>query len=265
MFLADKASDDGSGIYCSKGYISRHTELGGSTVRRIVSEFVAEGLLIETGRRKCKNGYTVIYRIHLERMVLLPSVTPDEDEEETPIRANQAPSGMGTGSAAGGEPSPLRDPNHSKTIHKPPTRERDAENEIADMLDVILASYPHDRLRDKQTCCEEIAAAINSGVLPEDLLQAVRAYSEETNGYTRSKVCFSDNWFKAGRWKKGLAEAEASRVRKQEAELKGLESLAAWIIKRHPLCRHITALQLEALLAANLVTEIQARKAGLRP
>ena len=28
MFLADKASDDGSGIWCSKGTIQRHTELG---------------------------------------------------------------------------------------------------------------------------------------------------------------------------------------------------------------------------------------------
>ena len=42
MFLADKASDDGSGIWCSKGTIQRHTELGETTVKRTVREFLKE-------------------------------------------------------------------------------------------------------------------------------------------------------------------------------------------------------------------------------
>ncbi|WP_245541145.1 hypothetical protein [Yoonia vestfoldensis] len=40
MFLADKASDDGSGIWCSKGAMQRHTELGESTVKRTISDFL---------------------------------------------------------------------------------------------------------------------------------------------------------------------------------------------------------------------------------
>ena len=63
MFLADKASDDGSGIWCSKGTIQRHTELGESTVKRTINDFLQEGILIQTGQRRCQNGYTVIYRI----------------------------------------------------------------------------------------------------------------------------------------------------------------------------------------------------------
>jgi len=51
MFLADKASDDGSGIWCFKGTIQRHTELGESTVKRTISDFLKEGILVETGRR----------------------------------------------------------------------------------------------------------------------------------------------------------------------------------------------------------------------
>lgn len=46
MFLADKPSDDGSGIWCSKGTIQRHTELGASTVKRTIKEFLDEGILI---------------------------------------------------------------------------------------------------------------------------------------------------------------------------------------------------------------------------
>ena len=68
MFLADKASDDGSGIWCSKGTIQRHTELGETTVKRIISDFLREGILIETGHRPCRNGYTVIYRIVIDRI-----------------------------------------------------------------------------------------------------------------------------------------------------------------------------------------------------
>ncbi len=63
MFLADKASDDGSGIWCSKGTIQHHTELSESTVKRTIIDFLREGILIETGRRQCKNGYTVIHRM----------------------------------------------------------------------------------------------------------------------------------------------------------------------------------------------------------
>jgi len=60
MFLADKASDDGSGIWCSKGTIQRHTELGETTVKRAVRAFLKEGILVETGSRTCKNGFTVV-------------------------------------------------------------------------------------------------------------------------------------------------------------------------------------------------------------
>ena len=65
MFLAGKASDDGSGIWCSKGTIQRHTELGETTVKRTVRAFLKEGVLVETGARTCKNGFTVVYRIDL--------------------------------------------------------------------------------------------------------------------------------------------------------------------------------------------------------
>lgn len=69
MFLADKASDDGSGIWCSKGTIQRHTELGETTVKRTVREFLKEGILVETGARTCKNGFTVVCPDHSQRLL----------------------------------------------------------------------------------------------------------------------------------------------------------------------------------------------------
>lgn len=72
MFLADKASDDGSGIWCSKGYIARHTELSKSTVKRTITQFLNEGIILETGKRSNSRGYTVEYRINLDQVAQLP-------------------------------------------------------------------------------------------------------------------------------------------------------------------------------------------------
>ena len=67
MFLANKASDDGSGIWCSKGFVQRHTELSETSVKRTISDFLREGILVQTGQhRPCKNGFTVVYRIDMD-------------------------------------------------------------------------------------------------------------------------------------------------------------------------------------------------------
>ena len=263
MFLADKASDDGSGIWCSKGTIQRHTELSESTVKRTIIDFLREGILIETGRRHCKNGYTVIYRIVLERVAALePTAEPDI---ETGGTVNPVQHDPGTGSTVNGVRGSRWTPNHPKTIHKPPTRKREAAEEVEDLeAEKILAAYPEDRIRDRRTSLRLIAAAVKAEVEPDDLKQAVKAYAKESEGFTRSKVCFSDNWFKMRRWEKGLAQIQADRKRAREAEAKGRASLAEWIHECHPLCRHITNRQIEDLIASKLVTPEQVRAAGLQ-
>lgn len=105
---------------------------------------------------------------------------------------------------------------------------------------------------------------MKTGVKPDDLKRAVKAYAKESEGYTRCKVCFSDNWFKMRRWEKGLAQIQADREKVLEAEAKGRASLAEWIHERHPLCRHITNRQIEDLIASKLVTSEQVRVAGLQ-
>ncbi len=262
MFLADKASDDGSGIWCSKGTIQRHTELSESTVKRTIIDFLLQGILIETGRRHCKNGYTVIYRIVLERVAALePTAEPDI---ETGVTVNPVQPEPGTGSTVNGVRGSRWTPNHPKTIHKPPTRRREAVEVVENLeAEKILAAYPEDRIRDRRTSLRLIAAAVKAGVMPDDLKQAVKAYAKESEGYTRSKVCFSDNWFKMRRWEKGLAQVQADRKKAVEAEAKGRAGLAEWILGCHPLCKHITRRQVADLLSNKLVTPDQVHAAGL--
>lgn len=260
MFLADKASDDGSGIWCSKGTIQRHTELGETTVKRTIREFLKEGILVETGSRGCKNGFTVVYRIDLARIEALELTA--EPEIETGATADPVQSGPGTGATVAGVPGPPRPPNHPKTIHNPPTRERVvAADEEAEK---ILAAYPPDRLRGKAECVGQIRDILDAGTEVEDLLQAVKAYATKCTGFTRSKVCFSDNWFKSGRWRSYFEDIAKSREETKAKEAEMLAGLANWVTDKHPLCRHITPGQIAALLAAQLVTQAQIQAAGLR-
>jgi hypothetical protein len=139
-----------------------------------------------------------------------------------------------------------------------------AAAEVEDLeSEKILAVYPQDRIRDRRTCLCQIAAAVKAGVEPDDLLKAVKTYATETEGYSRSKICFSDNWFKMRRWEKGLAQIQADREKAREAEVNGRTRLASWIYERHPMCRHITNRQIEDLVASKLVTPEQVRAAEL--
>ena len=161
-----------------------------------------------------------------------------------------------------GVPGPQRPPNHPKTIQKPPTRERvAAEDEKAEK---VLAAYPPDRVRGKADCLRRIREALGDGIQFEDLLQAVKAYATESAGFTRSKVCFSDNWFKSGRWRDYVEDIARGREGKKAKQAEVLAGLAGWVSDRHPLCRHITPGQVDALLAAKLVTQAQIQAAGLR-
>lgn len=267
MFLADKASDDGSGIWCSKGTIQRHTELGETTVKRIISEFLREGLLVETGRRPCRNGYTVVYRIVIDRVRDLEPI--GEPELDTGSTMDPVQPGPGTGSTVDGVRGPQRTPNHPKTIHKPPTRASTPEAEAAEdenpETEKILAAYPEDRIRDRRTTRRLISGALKGGADPDDLLLAVNAYARESEGYTRSKVCFSDNWFRMRRWEARISRIKTDRDKSRDAEAKGRANLVGWIRDRHPLCRHITQRQIEGLISAKMVTTEQVRAAGLQP
>ncbi|WP_116134219.1 hypothetical protein [Tropicimonas sp. IMCC34043] len=261
MFLADKASDDGSGIWCSKGTIQRHTELGESTVKRTISDFLKEGILIETGRRPCKNGFTVIYRIVLARVMALESMAEPDDGTGSMVDPVQPEPGRG--SRVDGVRGPRWTPNHPETIHKPPTRKRAEAAAVDERVERIWAAYPKDRQRGKAASVSAIAEALAEGIDPDDLLRAVQAYATESAGFTRSKVCFSDNWFAARRWQRFLDAMAEGRQARTALTADHHARLAAWIRDRSPMCKHITAPQVTALVAAGLVTDGQLRAAGL--
>lgn len=136
--------------------------------------------------------------------------------------------------------------------------------EAVDDLECIWLAYPMDRRRKKATCLALIKDAITEGVTLDDLLHAVKDYAISSADNTRSMVCFSDNWFKSLRWQEGLEDIRKKREKGEAANVDHHVRLASWINDRSPMCKHITAPQVTALLAAKLVTQAQIQAAGLR-
>ena len=176
--------------------VSFRAEFGGNGGNLVQNLCKIRTSLRTSGARTCKNGFTVVYRIDLAKVEALEPTA--EPEIETGSTEAPVQTGPGTGASVAGVPGPPRPPNHPKTIHKPPTRRREAAAD--EEAEKILAAYPPDRLRGKAACLAQIEEAMKEGIAPEDLLQAVQAYSTDSAGFTRSKVCFSDNWFQSRRW-----------------------------------------------------------------
>ncbi len=158
---------------------------------------------------------------------------------------------------------PNRDTNLTiEPVKEPPTRRREAA--VDDEAEKILAAYPPDRVRGKAACLAQIEEAKKEGIRQEDLLQAVQAYATDSAGFTRSKVCFSDNWFQSRRWQAYVEKQAADREKTATLQADHHERLAFWISDRSPMCKHITVPQITALLASKLVTQAQIQAAGLR-
>ena len=258
MLLADKASDEGSGIYCSKGYIRRHTELGESTVKRTVGELVKDGLLVETGqRRRCKNGYTVIYRLDLVRIDKLEPIAepPDDTPDLTGSPEDGVPCDAGTGPAPDPVPRPERTPNHPKTIQEPLTRARDIEE--------VWDAFPEDRRRNKGVTLKEAALAVEEGYEVSELIAAVEIYARESAGFTRSKVSFSDNWFRQRKWVQRVEQLRAEKEEEMARADRHYEQIAKWVKERSWMCAHVTDRQAKEAINRGYLSLEEARSAGV--
>lgn len=131
-YMADRASDDGRGVFCSKGTIAEETEIARSTVFKTIRDLVSEGVLIEAGSRACKNGATVVYDLNLEAIRDFPEVKSDQSASRT--RPPSGPVREVTSPGAGLDQSASRTPTSPGAGPKPslePSLNKEAEEEGA--------------------------------------------------------------------------------------------------------------------------------------
>lgn len=108
VLLADKASDDGSGVYASKQTMADELCCSKQTVIDTIKGFLEEGLISELGRRGNLRGYTVEYGINLDALEALPLVACHAARQSRGLTGQAAGPVKGrrpTGQPAGPKPS----------------------------------------------------------------------------------------------------------------------------------------------------------------
>ena len=241
-------------------------EMGRATLFRHMTTLEQCGLVTRYARGDGDGGRGANqYELHLD-ITLGPSSRPKGGSSgPNGVESQNETGGNGSkmwGKSLKGETGvvPNRDSNLTiEPVREPPSREREAGE-----AEKVLAAYPPDRLRGKAACLAQIEDAMKEGIASEDLRQAVQAYATDSAGFTRSKICFSDNWFQSRRWLAYFEKQAEDREKSAALQADHHARLACWISDRSPMCKHITAPQVTALLASKLVTQAQIQAVGLR-
>jgi hypothetical protein len=241
-------------------------EMGRATLFRHMTTLEECGLVTRHARGDGDGGRgSNQYELHLD-ITLGPSACPKGGASDSNGETSQNETGGNVSKMPGkslkGETGVVSKRDTNLTIE--PTKEPPSRKREAGEVEKVLAAYPPDRLRGKVACLAQIEEAMKEGFAPGDLLQAVEAYATDSAGFTRSKVCFSDNWFQSRRWQGYIEDIHAKREEARAASADHHARLAFWISDKSPMCKHITAPQVTALLAAKLVTQAQIQAAGLR-
>lgn len=116
-YFADKASDGGEGVFCSKATAAAETELARSTVYKLIDQLIEMRVLVEVGERSCMNGYVVVYDIDIAAVEALPLVKLPRTALE-PVRHTDG-SARRTGPSDGPHPSVPRTPTRPSDGPKP--------------------------------------------------------------------------------------------------------------------------------------------------
>lgn len=124
-YMAERANDDGSLIWASKQRIADEVECSKQAVIKTVKAFVAEGILIEAGKRKTQGGYTVVYNVDLEAVEALPK----REKQSTEITTNQSTKITGPDIDRSIEITPTSQPGLPKPSSNRPSSEAKASSD----------------------------------------------------------------------------------------------------------------------------------------
>ena len=130
MYMADKASDDGSGIWVSKGNMAADLEMSSRAVRIHIKDMLALGILKVSGQKECRHGYTIDYQINLEIVSKLPSTRPPLNDVHPYHGMTFSPT------PAHGSPKPSDEPSYEPIIL---VRSID---EVVEQFDKFWEKYP---------------------------------------------------------------------------------------------------------------------------
>jgi hypothetical protein len=216
LLLADKASDDGTGIWASKERMASELCMTTRGLRLAIKALVSEGLVMEVGRRPCRFGYTQEYAINLAALAATPLVDwhqKSTPEYGSPLNRVQGDPGMvfrGTPEYGSGKP-PLEPPL------EPPIITPSALGGSDDGFDVWWSAYP--KRVGKSTTKAAYARAVKklgsdsaaAGATLLEKLQAHVALWRKNSEFPRY-VPHPTTWLNQGRWDDELETAAPNRT-----------------------------------------------------
>lgn len=269
MLMASSASDDGTGIWTSKTNMAADLEISKRTVQRTVDTLLERGLISEIGQRKCRNGFTVEYRINLNRIENLPLTRDTMTPLDTTYRGDTV-SPVTPRHPTGDTVSPLGvtqcHPNHTGTIKEYIAPTESAQNldldidgdqvkGFEDTLTKFLNVYP--RIGSPEATMAALKKAIQKGADPKHILQAARSYAEEQTGNDRRFIAYSENWLKQKRWEQFTETKKNDPDAVRSFYAKAIKEGQRWV------GGHLSAAAARELIALGLVTHTECSAAGV--
>ena len=220
MYMSERASDDGTGIWTSKSHMSADTELSKRSVQTAIKEFEDIGILKLVGTRACKHGFTYEYSIDVDALKLLPSTRERTGAGDSPVQVVH-PNGCRrfTPTGAGGASKPPLEPSLEPSINAHgqdslfsgmnTTAVNTAKSEIyEEAFREFWAVYP--KRVAPEASKKNFIKAIKGGADPKEIIEGARRYAQSrtvADGYVKNP----QGWLTDGRWKDDELEAAAPR------------------------------------------------------
>ena len=190
MYMADKASDDGSGIWVSKKNMAADLEMTDRAVRMHIKDMIAMGVLVEAGQRQCKTGYTVDYTINIDVVGSLGS-TREATEQHAPLNdVHPYPCMTFTPTPEPRSPKPSIEPSI-----EPYTSSKD--DEVNYYFDQLWEMYPR-KIGKGQARKAYVAASKKIDFF--DLLPKLEAYVATLDGKDKQYMPHLATWLNGERW-----------------------------------------------------------------
>ena len=190
MYMADKASDDGSGIWVSKKNMAADLEMTDRAVRIHIKDMIAMGILVEAGQRQCKTGYTVDYTINVDVVGSLGS-TREATEQHAPLNdVHPYPCMSFTPTPEPRSPKPSIEPSI-----EPYTSSKD--DEVNYYFDQLWEMYPR-KIGKGQARKAYVAASKKIDFF--DLLPKLEAYVATLDGKDKQYMPHLATWLNGERW-----------------------------------------------------------------
>lgn len=187
MYMADKASDDGTGIWVSKSNMAADLEMTDRAVRQHIKEMLGMKIIKEAGQRQCRYGYTVDYSINMTTISHLESTrsTPEPHSPLNDIHHHPCTTFRGT-------PEPRSDKPYLE-----PSLEPNISSNDDFQFDMLYDNYP--RKIGKGAARKAFKAALKK-VSYDTLYAKVIDFYIEAEGKDQKYIPHMATWLNQERW-----------------------------------------------------------------